>query len=71
MLLECVDHLKENKEVTPKLYGQEKKPYIEFYCSNEYVLHGIEDFQIPWWYLEKLPFLKPMAGFGAYVPIFH
>ena len=40
MLLECVAHLKDNNEDyrTLKLYGQEKKPNIQFYCQNEYVL---------------------------------
>ncbi len=48
MLLECVDHLKENKEDyrTLKLYGQEKNLTSSSIARMNMFLHGIEDFQI-------------------------
>ena len=48
MLLECVDHLKENKEDyrTLKLYGQEKNLTSSSIARMNMFLHGIEDFSI-------------------------
>ncbi|GAX59875.1 DNA methylase M [Candidatus Scalindua japonica] len=48
MLLECVDHLKENKEDyrTLKLYGQEKNLTSSSIARMNMFLHGIEDFKI-------------------------
>lgn len=48
MLLECVDHLKENKEDfrTLKLYGQEKNLTSSSIARMNMFLHGIEDFEI-------------------------
>lgn len=48
MLLECVDHLKLNKEDyrTLKLYGQEKNLTSSSIARMNMFLHGIEDFQI-------------------------
>ena len=48
MLLECVDHLKENDEDyrTLKLYGQEKNLTSSSIARMNMFLHGIEDFQI-------------------------
>lgn len=48
MLLECVDHLIENKEDyrTLKLYGQEKNLTSSSIARMNMFLHGIEDFQI-------------------------
>jgi type I restriction enzyme M protein len=48
MLLECVAHLKENKEDyrTLKLYGQEKNLTSSSIARMNMFLHGIEDFQI-------------------------
>jgi type I restriction enzyme M protein len=48
MLLECVHHLKENKEDyrTLKLYGQEKNLTSSSISRMNMFLHGIEDFQI-------------------------
>ena len=48
MLLECIDHLKENKEDfrTLKLYGQEKNLTSSSIARMNMFLHGIEDFQI-------------------------
>ncbi|MFD2100655.1 type I restriction-modification system subunit M [Flagellimonas iocasae] len=48
MLLECVDHLKENQEDfrTLKLYGQEKNLTSSSIARMNMFLHGIEDFQI-------------------------
>ena len=48
MLLECVDHLKDNKEDfrTLKLYGQEKNLTSSSIARMNMFLHGIEDFQI-------------------------
>lgn len=48
MLLECVDHLKENKEDfrTLKLYGQEKNLTSSSISRMNMFLHGIEDFEI-------------------------
>jgi len=48
MLLECVDHLKENKEDyrTLKLYGQEKNMTSSSIARMNMFLHGIEDFQV-------------------------
>ena len=48
MLLECVDHLKHNKEDyrTLKLYGQEKNLTSSSIARMNMFLHGIEDFQI-------------------------
>jgi type I restriction enzyme M protein len=48
MLLECVDHLKNNKEDfrTLKLYGQEKNLTSSSIARMNMFLHGIEDFQI-------------------------
>lgn len=48
MLLECVDHLKENNEDyrTLKLYGQEKNLTSSSIARMNMFLHGIEDFQI-------------------------
>ena len=48
MLLECVDHLKENKEDyrTLKLFGQEKNLTSSSIARMNMFLHGIEDFQI-------------------------
>ncbi len=48
MLLECVDHLKHNKEDyrTLKLYGQEKNLTSGSIARMNMFLHGIEDFQI-------------------------
>ncbi|CAM4236070.1 Type I restriction-modification system, DNA methylase subunit [Zobellia roscoffensis] len=48
MLLECVDHLKHNKEDyrTLKLFGQEKNLTSSSIARMNMFLHGIEDFQI-------------------------
>ena len=48
MLLECVDHLKENNEDyrTLKLFGQEKNLTSSSIARMNMFLHGIEDFQI-------------------------
>jgi len=48
MLLECVDHLKENGQDyrTLKLYGQEKNLTSSSIARMNMFLHGIEDFQI-------------------------
>ncbi len=48
MLLECVDHLKDNQEDyrTLKLYGQEKNLTSSSIARMNMFLHGIEDFQI-------------------------
>lgn len=48
MLLECVDHLKENNEDyrTLKLYGQEKNLTSSSIARMNMFLHGIEDFQV-------------------------
>lgn len=48
MLLECVDHLRENKEDyrTLKLFGQEKNLTSSSIARMNMFLHGIEDFQI-------------------------
>lgn len=48
MLLECVDHLKDNKEDyrTLKLYGQEKNLTSSSIARMNMFLHGIEDFEI-------------------------
>ena len=48
MLLECVDHLKDNKEDyrTLKLYGQEKNLTSSSIARMNMFLHGIEDFKI-------------------------
>ncbi|RKS53906.1 type I restriction enzyme M protein [Gillisia mitskevichiae] len=48
MLLECVDHLKDNHEDyrTLKLFGQEKNLTSSSIARMNMFLHGIEDFQI-------------------------
>ena len=48
MLLECVNHLKENNEDyrTLKLYGQEKNLTSSSIARMNMFLHGIEDFRI-------------------------
>jgi type I restriction enzyme M protein len=48
MLLECVDHLKDNGEDyrTLKLFGQEKNLTSSSIARMNMFLHGIEDFQI-------------------------
>ena len=48
MLLECVDHLKDNKEDyrTLKLFGQEKNLTSSSIARMNMFLHGIEDFKI-------------------------
>jgi len=48
MLLECVDHLKENNEDyrTLKIYGQEKNLTSASIARMNMFLHGIEDFSI-------------------------
>jgi type I restriction enzyme M protein len=48
MLLECVDHLRDNHEDyrTLKLYGQEKNLTSSSIARMNMFLHGIEDFQI-------------------------
>lgn len=48
MLLECVDHLKYNKEDyrTLKLFGQEKNLTSSSIARMNMFLHGIEDFEI-------------------------
>ncbi|MEJ1379026.1 MAG: class I SAM-dependent DNA methyltransferase [Candidatus Sedimenticola sp. (ex Thyasira tokunagai)] len=48
MLLECVDHLKHNKEDyrTLKLFGQEKNLTSSSIARMNMFLHGIEDFEI-------------------------
>ncbi|MDO7173705.1 type I restriction-modification system subunit M [Mariniflexile sp. AS56] len=48
MLLECVDHLRENNEDyrTLKLFGQEKNLTSSSIARMNMFLHGIEDFQI-------------------------
>ena len=48
MLLECVDHLRANKEDyrTLKLYGQEKNLTSSSIARMNMFLHGMEDFQI-------------------------
>jgi type I restriction enzyme M protein len=48
MLLECVDHLKHNKEDfrTLKLYGQEKNLTSSSIARMNMFLHGIEDFEV-------------------------
>ncbi|MBZ0246090.1 MAG: type I restriction-modification system subunit M, partial [Cyclobacteriaceae bacterium] len=48
MLIECIDHLKDNKEDfrTLKLYGQEKNLTSSSIARMNMFLHGVEDFQI-------------------------
>ena len=48
MLLECVDHLRENNEDyrTLKLFGQEKNLTSSSIARMNMFLHGMEDFQI-------------------------
>lgn len=48
MLLECIDHLKDNNEDfrTLKLFGQEKNLTSSSIARMNMFLHGIEDFQI-------------------------
>ncbi len=48
MLIECIDHLKENKEDyrTLKIFGQEKNLTSSSIARMNMFLHGIEDFQI-------------------------
>ncbi len=48
MLLECVDHLKDNEQDyrTLKLFGQEKNLTSSSIARMNMFLHGIEDFQI-------------------------
>lgn len=48
MLLECVDHLKHNREDyrTLKLYGQEKNLTSSSIARMNMFLHGIEDFEV-------------------------
>jgi type I restriction enzyme M protein len=48
MLIECIDHLKENGEDyrTLKLYGQEKNLTSSSIARMNMFLHGVEDFQI-------------------------
>lgn len=48
MLLECIDHLKENGKDfrTLKMYGQEKNLTTSTIARMNMFLHGIEDFQI-------------------------
>jgi type I restriction enzyme M protein len=48
MLLECVDHLKENNEDyrTLKLFGQEKNLTSSAIARMNMFLHGVEDFEI-------------------------
>ncbi|MEL6624767.1 MAG: class I SAM-dependent DNA methyltransferase [Bacteroidota bacterium] len=48
MLLECVDHLKANKDDyrTLKLFGQEKNLTSSSIARMNMFLHGIEDFQV-------------------------
>jgi len=48
MLLECVDHLRDNKEDyrTLKIYGQEKNLTSSSIARMNMFLHGIEDFEI-------------------------
>ncbi len=48
MLLECVDHLKQNKEDyrTLKLFGQEKNLTSSSIARMNMFLHGMEDFEI-------------------------
>lgn len=48
MLLECVNHLKDNKEDyrTLKLYGQEKNLTSSSIARMNMFLHGVEDFKI-------------------------
>ena len=48
MLLECVDHLKQNNEDyrTLKLYGQEKNLTSSAIARMNMFLHGIEDFEV-------------------------
>jgi type I restriction enzyme M protein len=48
MLLECINHLKENNEDyrTLKLYGQEKNLTSSSIARMNMFLHGIEDFQL-------------------------
>jgi len=48
MLLQCVDHLKQNNEDyrTLKLYGQEKNLTSSSIARMNMFLHGIEDFEI-------------------------
>ena len=48
MLLECVDHLKENDEDyrTLKLFGQEKNLTSSAIARMNMFLHGVEDFEI-------------------------
>jgi type I restriction enzyme M protein len=62
MLLECVDHLKDNKEDyrTLKLYGQEKNLTSSSIARMNMFLHGIEDF-----YIERGDTLKSPAFFEA------
>ena len=62
MLLECVDHLKENNEDyrTLKLFGQEKNLTSSSIARMNMFLHGIEDFQI-----ERGDTLRQPAFFAA------
>ncbi|MEQ9220234.1 MAG: class I SAM-dependent DNA methyltransferase [Cyclobacteriaceae bacterium] len=62
MLLECVDHLKENNEDfrTLKLYGQEKNLTSSSIARMNMFLHGIEDF-----YIHRGDTLKNPAFFEA------
>lgn len=48
MLIECIDHLKENKEDfrTLKLFGQEKNLTSSAIARMNMFLHGVEDFEI-------------------------
>ncbi len=48
MLIECIDHLKENKQDfrTLKLYGQEKNLTSSSIARMNMFLHGVEDFEI-------------------------
>jgi type I restriction enzyme M protein len=48
MLIECIDHLKENDEDyrTLKLFGQEKNLTSSSIARMNMFLHGVEDFQI-------------------------
>lgn len=48
MLIECIDHLKDNKEDfrTLKLFGQEKNLTSSSIARMNMFLHGVEDFQI-------------------------
>ncbi len=57
MLLECVDHLKYNKEDyrALKLYGQEKNLTSSSIARMIMFLYGIEDFQIVHGYTLRNP----------------